>query len=174
MKSLARLLIALPMLVALPASAEVLRQGDSGFNLLITAEVPRTATEAYDQFVRIGEWWDANHSYFGKGSNFTLEAKAGGCFCEVSESGEVLHMLVTFVRPGQEIRMVGGLGPLQMLGAHGGMSWSFEDLPEGGSRITHTYNVTGYMDGGLGQLAEVVDRVQTGQVNALAEKLSAD
>ncbi len=158
--------------IGLTSHAEVLRKSDTGFNLLITADVPQSSADVYDQFVRIDEWWDKNHSYFGADGKFSLQVKAGGCFCEVNGPNEVLHMLVSFVHPGLEIRMVGGLGPLQMLGVHGGMSWAFADLPEGGTRITQIYNVTGYMDGGLGQLAEIVDKVQTGQLNALVAQLN--
>ena len=82
-------------------------------------------------------------------------------------------MLVTYVQPGREIRMVGGLGPLQMMGVHGGMRWTFEALPAGGTRITQTYNVTGYAQGGLGRLADIVNAVQTGQHDALVSKLTA-
>ena len=67
----------------------------------------------------------------------TIEAKAGGCFCEKSEEKEVLHMTVSYVEPNKEIRMVGGLGPLQMLGVHGGMSWKFEAIDANTTKILH-------------------------------------
>ena len=41
-----------------------------------------------------------------------------------------------------------------------------------GTCITQIYNVTGYMEGGLGQLADIVDKVQTGQLNALVAQLN--
>ena len=118
------------------------------------------------------EWWVKGHTWYGDANNLVLDAKAGGCFCEISGDNQVMHMLVTFVKPGEEVKMVGGLGPLQMMGIHGSMSWRFEAM-DGGTRITQTYNVTGYAPGGLSDLADIVDAVQTGQLNALIAKLSA-
>ncbi len=151
--------------------ADVTGRGDSGFNLVITGTVETTPARAYEQFIHIDEWWLEGHTWYGKAENLSIEPRAGGCFCEISGDNQVLHMLVTFVQPGVEIKMVGGLGPLQMMGIHGGMSWRFESIP-GGTRITQTYNVTGYAPGGLTDLAEIVDSVQTSQLNALVSKLS--
>lgn len=151
--------------------ADVTSKGETGFNLKITAEVPVRPKQAYDQFIRVGEWWTKSHTWYGDSANLSIEPRAGGCFCEISGENEVLHMLVTFVQPGVELKMVGGLGPLQMMGVHGGMSWRFEDI-DTGTRIVQSYNVTGYAPGGLSDLAEIVDAVQTGQMNALVNKLS--
>ncbi len=153
-----------------PVFADVTSKGANGFNLKMEVYVPVDAATAYAQFVDIGQWWNVNHTYYGKGSNLSLEARAGGCFCEKNGENEVLHMLVTFVKPGKEVRMTGGLGPLQMMGVHGGMSWYFTDLDDGTSRITQTYNVSGYLEGGLDKLADVVNAVQTGQLKALANR----
>lgn len=154
------------------ASADVIAKGETGFNLRITSEVNVSPRQAYDQFLRVDEWWQESHSWFGSRKNFSLEAKAGGCFCEIQGEKQVLHMLVTFVNPGEEIKMVGGLGPLQMMGLHGGMSWRFESLENGtGTRIVQTYNVSGWAPGGLLDLADIVDAVQTGQQKALVKRL---
>ena len=81
-------------------------------------------------------------------------------------------MTVSFVEPNKEIRMVGGLGPLQMLGVQGGMSWKFEAIGASKTKITHSYQVVGYMKNGLDTLAPIVDRVQKIQVNELAKRLT--
>ena len=153
--------------------ADVTSKAATGFNLTITADVPVDADTAYNQFINVGDWWVASHTYSGRAENLSIEPRAGGCFCERDGDQEVLHMLVPYVQPGREIRMVGGLGPLQMMGVHGGMRWTFEALPEGGTRITQTYNVTGYAQGGLDRLADIVHAVQTGQHDALVSKLTA-
>lgn len=153
------------------ARAEVTSKGETGFSLRIIGEAPVTPAAAYEQFLRVDEWWVASHTWYGDSSNLVIEPKAGGCFCEIKEDNEVLHMLVTFVQPGVELKMVGGLGPLQMMGLHGGMSWRFEPF-DNGTRIVQTYNVTGYAPGGLTDLAGIVDTVQTGQLDALVAKLS--
>lgn len=153
---------------------EVVAKGETGFNLKITGEVGISPQEAYEQFIRVDEWWVESHSWFGSRKNFSLEAKAGGCFCEINGEQQVLHMMVTFVNPGEEIKMVGGLGPLQMMGLHGGMSWRFEALEDNnGTRIVQTYNVSGWAPGGLLDLADIVDAVQTSQLNALIKQIES-
>ncbi len=167
---------ALVLLCIFPAiaQAEVIARGENGFNLVIEAQTAASPLDAYNQFVRIDEWWDANHSYFGQARNFSLDPRAGGCFCEKSGTSEVLHMLVTYVKPGEEVRMVGGLGPLQMMGLSGGMSWRFVPLPSGGTKIIQTYNVSGFLPGGADQIADVVNTVQTGQQSALIKALATN
>lgn len=152
--------------------AEVTSKGETGFKLEIIGEVAVTPNEAYEQFINIGQWWLKSHTWYGDSSNLRIDPRAGGCFCEISGDNEVLHMLVTFVKPGSELKMVGGLGPLQMMGLHGGMSWRFEKI-ESGTQIIQTYNVTGYAPGGLSDLADIVDNVQTNQLNALIEKIKS-
>ena len=174
MKRLTCSLGILLLLIAPFIGAEVVSKADTGFNLKMTAEVPVSPSVAYQQFLNVDQWWVANHTWHGSAENLSIEPKAGGCFCEISGDNEVLHMLVTFVKPNAEIKMVGGLGPLQMMGIHGGMSWRFEALDNGHTRIIQTYNVTGYAPGGLSDIADIVDAVQTGQLNALAARLVAE
>ena len=159
------------LLLASASHADVTSKGEAGFNLVITGEVMTTPAKAYEQFVRINEWWIEGHTWYGNSEGLALEPKAGGCFCEISGDKQVLHMLVTYVQPGVELKMIGGLGPLQMMGVHGGMSWRFEPTPTG-TRIIQTYNVTGYAPGGLTDLADIVDSVQTSQMNALVTRIS--
>jgi hypothetical protein len=160
-------------LLSAVALADVTSKGDTGFTLVITGEVKTTPVEAYDQFIRIEEWWLEGHTWYGRSENLSIEPKAGGCFCEISGDNQVLHMLVSYVQPGVELKMVGGLGSLQMMGVHGAMSWRFEPIADG-TRIIQTYNVTGYAPGGLKEVADIVDSIQTSQLNALVNKLSSD
>ena len=159
-------------LYAMSGSAAVLDKAASGFVIEISVVVDSTPESAYAQFLRINEWWDGEHSWFGKAENFTLDARAGGCFCEVEGERQVQHMTVSFVEPNKEVRMLGGLGPLQMMGVHGAMSWKFDSLENGQTRIMHRYSVSGYVKGGLDQLADIVDQVQTSQVQRLKDKLN--
>lgn len=151
--------------------AEVISSGPNGFLINIEETVPASAAVAYDQFLRAGEWWDSDHTWFGEAGNLSIDARAGGCFCERSGGREALHMTVSYVDPGKEVRMVGGLGPLQAMGLTGGMTWKFITLGENETRIVHGYQVTGYSADGLESLAAVVDRVQSLQVGRLAEAL---
>ena len=169
-----RLLVFIIFTFSFPSlRAEVLDSGDSGFVIEIATQTTSTASEAYQQFLKIGQWWDGDHSWFGSADNFYLEPKVGGCFCEVKGDQQAQHMTVSFVDPNSEIRMVGGLGPLQMMGLSGGMSWKFTDNENSqGSTIVHRYAVNGYTKGGLQSLAKIVDSVQTSQVQSLANILA--
>ena len=115
--------------LSLNVHADVISSDEHGFEIYIEKTVLVDHKTAYEQFLRVGEWWNADHTWFGDAGNLSIEAKAGGCFCETSGDRQVLHMTVSFVDPGNEVRMVGGLGPLQMMGVHGGMSWKLEVLP---------------------------------------------
>ncbi len=169
MKNLASSCLTL-LLLAGPAFAEVTAKGATGFNLRITGEVNVSPATAYEQFLKVEQWWLSSHTWYGKSENLRINAEAGGCFCEISGDNQVQHMMVTYVQPGVELKMVGGLGPLQMMGLHGGMSWRFEPH-EGGTRIVQSYNVTGWAPGGLEDIADIVDSVQTDQLNALIQQL---
>ncbi len=148
--------------------AEVVDKAELGFHIKVTLEINASHTDVYDQFLKVHEWWDGDHSWFGKADGFYIEPRAGGCFCEKADGKRsVLHMLVSYVDPGSEIKLLGGLGPLQGLGLHGAMSFKFEPISKDKTRLIHEYRVTGYTKGGLLKLADAVDAVQTLQVKRL-------
>lgn len=120
-------------------------------------EVWRAMTEG------VAQWWDAAHSYSGNAENFHLDARAGGCFCETYANGSVEHMRVVLARTNLELRMHGGLGPLQSMGVAGAMTFALEKT-ETGTLLGYKYAVTG---AGGEALAEAVDRVQLGQLQRL-------
>jgi len=163
------------LLVLLPSSlvAQVINSADNGFTIEIEKHVAVDHKAAYAQFIKINEWWIADHTWFGRAENLNIEEIVGGCFCEIAGDKQALHMTVSFVNPNREVRMIGGLGPLQMMGVNGGMSWKFEQLKDGTTKIIHHYQVSGYAKGGLGKLATIVDSVQSSQVEALVAKLSS-
>ena len=154
------------------SNAAVLNSSINGFVIESRVKVDSVPERSYQQFLRINEWWDAEHSWFGSADNFSILPQVGGCFCEIDGERQVEHMRILFIEPNKEIRMLGGLGPLQMMGVHGAMSWKFLPMKNGGTEIVQRYAVTGYLDGGLDKLAEVVDRVQTSQLLRLSNKLS--
>jgi hypothetical protein len=155
-----------------PVTGEVLESGENGFYLEVTEEVVAGPQETYAQFIRVAEWWNPDHTWFGDAENLIIEPVAGGCFCERAGDRSALHMVVSYVNPGDQVNMLGGLGPLQGMGLQGVMVWRFEALPSGGTRILHTYRVTGQAPGGTEKLARVVDQVQTQQVGRLQSRLT--
>jgi hypothetical protein len=109
--------------------------------------VTPNATSSYTTVTHPEKWWNGAHSYSGNASNMTLEAVAGGCWCEkLPAGGSVQHMRVVAAIPGALLRLSGGLGPLQAQPITGVMTWSFKDDPAGGSTIDLKYRLAGSVD----------------------------
>ena len=148
--------------------AEVTTASEQGFTSEHELNIAADPDRIYAALTaEIHLWWDATHSYSGKAENFYLEARAQGCFCEkLPSGGSVRHMQVVFADPGKQLRLSGGLGPLQAMGVAGSMSFVLIAQGEG-TRLMYRYEVGGYTAGGLATLAGPVDQVQLGQLNRL-------
>lgn len=167
--------LALAPATPLTARAEVKDATPSGFTLENTVHVAADAVTAWRALVDdVGRWWPRDHTWWGADSELTIEARAGGCFCEALGDQRALHMLVTFVDPGRLLRMTGGLGPLQGMGLHGVLELRLAPAEAGGTDITMHYRAGGYAPDDLSKLAPVVDRVQAQQLAGLADHLKAD
>jgi hypothetical protein len=170
---LAVLALACAFGVAAPALAEVLDSSAGGFTVQNVITVPADPATAWKALVEdVDRWWPKDHSWFGAEGRFSIEARAGGCFCEVSGARSAEHMRIGFVGPGVRLRMLGGLGPLQGMGLHGALDWNFEPV-EGGTRITLRYVVGGYTTEDLVKFAPIVDQVQGIQLGGLGRALGA-
>jgi len=156
------------LLLAAPTYAEVVDADTNGFisrHTLVLAAPPQRAYEVLTQQIHL--WWDASHSYGANAQAFSMDARAGGCFCEtLPGGGSVEHMRVVNVQPGASLTLRGALGPLQEMGVAGSMQFVFEPHAEG-SLLTYRYSVGGYYPGGLNGLAQPVDQVQLGQLQRL-------
>lgn len=155
--------------VAPAVTAEVTHLDDHGFVSQHSLLLNTSPTRAYQALTTdIAQWWDAEHSYSGQAENFSLDAKAGGCFCEkLPNGGSVEHMRVAFADPGKRLRLLGGLGPLQEMAVSGSMDFILQAEGENKTRLTYRYSVGGYLPGGLKPLANPVDQVQLGQLTRL-------
>jgi len=154
------------------AVAEVVARDPGGFVVVHELSLKATPESAFEALTEgVSAWWDANHSYSGDAGNFTLPARAGGCFCEqLPNGGSVEHMRVVFASPGKRLRLAGGLGPLQGMGVSGVMSFDLSAEGEG-ARLEFRYTVSGFTPDGLGALAEPVDQTLGGQLARLAAYL---
>ena len=156
-----------------PATAEVIQSGDAGFSVshsISTASEPfaayRTMTSHIDQ------WWNGAHSWSNDAANLYMDIELGGCFCErLPTGGRVEHLRIIYLSPGNEIRFDGALGPLQQMAVQGRMIWKIETA-EGGSRISFTYHVHGFLQDGFVGLAPAVDGVIGEQLTRLGERLA--
>ncbi len=177
-----RTVIALAILaLSMPAQAKVQEAGDSGFVLRYVIDAPAAPDDAWAVLVDPAQWWSKAHSYSGDAANFSLDPRAGGCFCEVLRNelspnaaprGSVEHMRVVYVERPRALRMSGALGPLQS-GAATGMLTVFLRPHGSGTRILWEYVVGGYLRSDPAALADSVDRILTEQVLRLGERLGA-
>lgn len=160
-------------LLSAQAQAELIDVTPAGFtseHQLVLNAPPAKAYAALTRDVHL--WWDADHSYGGDAKNFTLQARAGGCFCEqLAAGGSVEHMRVVNAQPGKSLTMQGGLGPLQSMAVTGSMVFSLQSH-EAGSLLTYRYMVGGFNPGGLESIAAPVDQVQLGQLQRLQQYLA--
>src|SRR5438128_1593259 len=126
------------------AQAKVLDSSAQGFTVDNTATVAVDVKTSWDALVdHVDDWWPKDHSWFGKDGKFSIDARAGGCFCEKAGDRSALHMTIGYVDPGHVLRMLGGLGPLAGLGLSGTMDWTLVPIA-GGTKITLHYVAGGY------------------------------
>lgn len=173
MTSTARtLLIALGVTVQASALAEVLFIAESGFAIENKIQLGVDRATAWRAFTEdVDQWWPADHTWWGDASALTIDAFAGGCFCERSGANSAEHMRIAYVDSTNVMRMTGGLGPLQGLGMHGALDWVFVSNDQG-TEVTVTYRVSGINPDGFADLASIVDQVQGIQLGGLERLLN--
>ena len=165
---------------AAPAAAEVVETSSQGFVTQDMAEVAASPLETWLALIRPGEWWNDAHTWSADAANMTLTPQAGGCFCErvpgedredgFSLDGSVQHMQVIQAYPLKNLRMRGGLGPLQGEPATGVLTITLEEV-DGGTRIRWEYVVGGYMRYEVDTIAKAVDAVMSQQLAGLRDHL---
>ena len=166
MKLSQALLIALAC-TSIAASAEVVEIRDNGFLLRDEVVINAQPDKVWSALIRVGQWWDPEHTYSGDARRMSIDVRPGGCFCERLENrGGIQHAEVVYAAPGKVLRLVGSLGPLQQDGVAGSLTWSL--AAEGaGTKLTQIYSVGGYHQGGFAEMAPLVDQVMTIQVQRL-------
>jgi hypothetical protein len=152
-----------------PAGADVKQAAPDGIAIQVKAEVALDRDGAWARLLDLGSWWNGAHSYSGDADSMSIDAVAGGCWCELWSGGEVEHGRILFVMPKQAIRFSTALGPLQELGVTGAMTWTLSNgSAPGKTTITLDYKVTGSSLSALDKLAGPVDQVLTEQVTRFA------
>lgn len=169
------------LLLPAPALAEVKETSSSGFVIQLGVDVPASQQATWDALVAPRKWWSAEHSYSGDAANFSLDPRAGGCFCEVlpnksspkaAPRGSAEHMRVVYVEQPRALRMTGALGPLQAGAGTGTLTVILK--PQGqGTRVLWEYDYGGYVRGDVPSLAKAVDGVLAEQMLRLGELLGA-
>lgn len=151
--------------VAPAALAEVTAVSAHGFVVKNSFVTRQPADTVWLSLINdVDSWWPKDHSWWE--GTFSINATAGGCFCERKNNKSAEHMRVSYVDPPVSLVMTGGLGPLQSMGVYGALNWQIS--PDNGlTRVTLTYQAQGYLPSGFKQLAPVVDEVQAGQLARL-------
>lgn len=151
--------------------AKVDAVSDHGFIIENIIETDASVPQSWRALVsNVDAWWPKDHSWWR--GTFSIDAAAGGCFCEKSGNASAQHMAISFVEPDKQLTMTGGLGPLQNMGVYGALNWQFTHLPDTNkTRIIMRYQVQGFAPDGFASLAPIVDSVQAQQLNALADYL---
>jgi uncharacterized protein YndB with AHSA1/START domain len=153
------------------AAAAVVSVTPNGCTVRETVHIAAPPAQVYDALIQPAKWWSSEHTFSNDAANLTLDARAGGCFCEkLPNGGSVLHMLVVNVSPGRSLTLRGALGPFQSQGVEGALSWVL--TPAGNQTdLTLTYNLGGYLTlpGGFEAWAKSADEMLGSQV-ALLQK----
>lgn len=151
-------------LLVLPARAVVSDSGASGFSVAENVHIAETPDKVYAALVAPSRWWSPAHTFSHDSANLSLDATAGGCWCEkLPERGSVQHLVVVYAVEGHALVMRGALGPLQGLGVNGAMTIALKPAVDG-TDLSLTYNVGGYLKDGLASWAGPVDGVLGEQV----------
>ena len=161
------LIPAAALAMAGPATAAVVDSSVTGFEVQQTVVIAAPAAKVWAALIQPGQWWSSSHTWSHDAHNMTLDLKPGGCWCEtLPGGGGAQHLTVIYLDPGKVIRFEGGLGPFQFTGASGRLSWSLAEK-DGKTTLTQTYDIGGYVKGGIQPLAAPVDGVLTEQVGRL-------
>ncbi len=102
------------------ASAEVLGAAANGFEVRESVACRRGTRQGVRGAASARALVGFRSHIFGSAANLSLEARAGGCWCErLADGGSVEHLRVLLVSPGRMLRMRGALGPFQGLAVDG-------------------------------------------------------
>jgi uncharacterized protein YndB with AHSA1/START domain len=152
------LLTASLCVAALPAHGELQLSRPDGFRASHVFEISAPPMVAYEVLVQPARWWPKDHTWSGDASKLSLDARAGGCFCEVWDGGSAEHGRVVMAQPGKLLRFVGALGPLQESAVSAVLTVTLEAAGTA-TRATVIYRVSGDSGHELEALAPAVDRV---------------
>jgi uncharacterized protein YndB with AHSA1/START domain len=158
--------------MSMSAMAEVKASAPDGLMFQYKGELPLAREAAWKRVLAVGTWWNDEHTYSGKGANMTVDAVAGGCWCEMWSGGEVEHGRVVTIMNNEMLRFQTALGPLQGLGVNAIMTWTLADgSSPGTTSVTMDYSVVGSSLTNLVPMAAPVDGVlqeQFGRLVAVA------
>lgn len=167
MRFLGAAALAAGLALAAPAQATITDLAPDGFANEVTVHIAAPPDKVYAIIGKPALWWNPDHTFSGSAANLTIDEQAGGCFCEkLPNGGSVQHMVVVFADPGKLLRLRGGLGPFQRSAVDTVLTWTLTPSANG-TDVTATFLVSGYMKGGMADMAKVADGVLDMNTNRL-------
>jgi uncharacterized protein YndB with AHSA1/START domain len=167
MRRMQPIALAVCLAIAGAARAETSDVSSAGFTVTYAMAVDSEPERVWQAFTQLPLWWNSAHSWSGQASNMSLDARAGGCWCEQWGDGRsAMHGRVLMALPGSVLRMHAWLGPLQDLPVAAVLTFATAKR-DGATRLRVTYRVAGAAEAGLDKLAAPVDGVIGEQVRRL-------
>ena len=160
--------VALALLPALSAKAEILASSPEHFHFVIKAQSSDSPEVLWARLIEPSEWWSDSHTYSGSAANLTLDPQAGGLWREDWSGGSVAHGRVLYARPPAVLRLEAPFGPLQEKSIDAVWTISVE-LAEGGSQVTFEFVANGSSYSQLDALAPAVQMVKSQALQALVK-----
>lgn len=154
---------ALLLTQVLSARAEVIESAPSGFALSRTIHIAAPPDRVYAALIQPARWWNSQHTFSGSAANLTLDAHAGGCFCEAWNGGSVQHLIVVDAEPAKILRLRGALGPFQGQGVAGALTFTLK-AGNGGTDLTLDNVIGGFMKGGIAKWPALADSMLADQM----------
>jgi uncharacterized protein YndB with AHSA1/START domain len=152
------------------ARAEVTESTPNGFALQRTVHIAATPDRVYAALIQPAKWWNSDHTFSGSAANLSLDARAGGCFCEIWSGGSVQHEVVVDAVPAKTLRMRGALGPFQGQGVDGALTFTIKPAADGAD-LTMENVIGGFMKGGIGKWPALADSMLAEQMIRLKRYL---
>ncbi len=149
------------------ARAETSQVSATGFTSTFAMAIESDPERVYQAFTQLPRWWNKAHTWSGSETNLSLDAQAGGCFCERWGNGaSAMHGRVLMAQPGAVLRLHAWLGPLQDMPVQAVLTFGTARR-DGATRMRITYKVAGPAELQLDKLAPAVDGVLAEQVKRL-------
>jgi uncharacterized protein YndB with AHSA1/START domain len=145
--------------------------GRNGFQVTEHVQIAASPDKVYAALIQPAHWWSSAHTFSHNAANLTLDAKAGGCWCEsMPDGGSVQHLVVVYASPGKALRLRGALGPLQGMAVDGALTVALQAVGSA-TDVQMTYAVGGYAKNGFDGISQAVDHVLGEQLASLKQSI---
>jgi uncharacterized protein YndB with AHSA1/START domain len=116
------------------------------------------AAKTWEALVHPERYWPADHTWSGRREALSIDARAGGCYCERWDGGSAEHGRVVMAVPGKQLTLDAALGPFLDMAISGTLAIALEEK-DGATTAVVTYRVSGDAAHKLDGLAPIVDQV---------------